>query len=320
MRGVTQAPPEAPAQADPHEWLRGPHRVDVAFFAWLLDSQADTQAPPGIRESRALQRLDRLAAASSAHFTLLPRAAVVVPRLLSSLRDASNASAQLAQYVSGDVTLVAETMRMANSPYYRRDEEAVIELRQALRLIGVSGLQSAIARCLLKPLIDGRSGKLTTRCAKRLWEHTEHKAQLCAAVARSEGLDPFEGYLAGLVHNAVWSALLRTMDGVAGEEDWRLSSPFVLALALRRDRLFETIAKQWKITDNLTRLASEVAQRGLAAATSAPAKSLCVGDRLASLLCARAEAHEVQEWLGRLDPPLLECYADVRRTQSAVAA
>lgn len=300
---VAMTPPAAPADAGD---------IETALFAWMVERDVDLQAPLSAREQQALLQLDRLAADASAQGTLLPRAAAVVPRLLAQLRGPASSLSALSEQVSRDVTLVAEVIRMANSAGYRR-QSAVVDLEQAIRVLGIDGLRFAIAKAVLKPLMDGRGGELSTHAARRLWQHTDCKAQLAAALARSAGLDPFDGYLLALVHNAVWSAVLRTLDSVpAGAAPWQFSAGFVQALAARRDRLFGVVAQQWQLTDELTRVAAEVAQHGLAAAgSSAPVRLLRVGDHLASLLCTYDSATATalaEPLLGNLPASVRQCY------------
>lgn len=301
---------DAPSQLHAAMLMDGQASIDVAFFAWMVQSPADAQAPLGVREHQALQHLADLVADSDSHTSLLPRAAAVVPQLLARLRAESSSLSELSQHVSRDMTLVAAVIGMANSPYYGR-KAAVVELEQAIQVLGVDGLRGAIARAVLRPLIDARGGELVARSAKRLWEHTDRKAQLCAALARSNGLDAFEAYLLGLVHNAAWNAVLRAMDRVEGELPWRLGPALVTGLGLRRDRLFAVIARQWRLEGSLTQVAADVAQRGLAADSSAQVLNLYAGDRLASLLCdhdrTRAAAMASQV-LAAAGEPVRKCY------------
>jgi HD-like signal output (HDOD) protein len=297
--------------------------IEVAFFAWMLERGVDLQAPLGARERQALLHLDRLAADANAQATLLPRAAAVVPRLLAQLRGPASSLSELSQQVSRDVTLVAEVIRMANSASYRR-QAAVVELEQAIRVLGIDGLRFAIARAVLKPLMDWRGGELSTRAARRLWQHTDCKAQLAAALRASAGLDAFDGYLLALVHNAVWSAVLRTMDNVQpGAGPWCFSAGFVRELGSRRDRLFGVVAQQWQLTDDLTHVAAEVAQNGVAAAgSSAPVRLLRVGDHLASLLCAHDKAAATtlaEPLLASLHASVRQCYVALAQTPHDVA-
>lgn len=288
------------------------------FLAWLIDSPTQTHvdAPPDSRESKTLLGLAQLIADRGAHSTLLPRATAVVPQLLAGLRSESSSNSALAQLVSRDLTLVAEVIRMANSTYYRR-EAVVVDIEQAIRVLGSVGLRSAIARTLLKPLFDRRSGEMVARSAARLWQHTDHKAQLCAVLARSEGADAFEAYLLGLVHNAVWSLILRVMDCLDGPSPWRLSPSFAASLSRQRDRLFGIVAEQWPMTQSLTQVAALVARHGLAASRSARARRLSIGDHLATLLCdpdPERAARIAEPLLAQLAPPVRACYLALRHT------
>lgn len=316
---VTQSLEELQTAPGGLETKSEPSDIGVAFFSWLVAIPEVAQAEPGSREARALQRLDRVASDPAAQQSLLPRAAAVVPQLMGRLRDASVSLPELSQYVSRDMTLVAEVIRTANSAYYRRGE-AIVELDHAIRSIGILGLQSTVARTVLKPVFDGRGGELVTRSARRLWEHTERKAELCTVLARCESIDPLEGYLAGLVHNAVWSAVLRAIDGIAGDRTWVFSTPIVRALETRRDRLFEIIAKRWQLSDGLTQLAADVAQRGLASAASTQGRLLHTGDRLASMLCVPGRSGEAEAWLANLPKPVRECFESLRQAQDPVPA
>ncbi|MDH4287195.1 MAG: HDOD domain-containing protein [Aquincola sp.] len=278
----------------------GQSSSDLAFLVWLLQSPADAQAPLGAREEQALHHLSRLVADPGAHAHLLPRAAAVVPQLLARLRAASSSLSDLEQLVSRDITLVAEVIGMANSPYYRRGA-AVVELAHAIQVLGIEGLRATIARVVLKPLIDARGGELVARSARRLWTHTDRKAQLCAALARGDGADPLDAYVLALAHNAAWNVTLRAMDMVAGSTPWRLGTAFVAALAQRRDQLLAIIAMQWHLPEGAARVAADVGERGLTPEASAHVVHLYAGDRLASLLCLHDSASATALASGLLD-------------------
>lgn len=295
--------------------------LDLEFLAWIANNTEFVVAPAGPRERAGIEHLDRLIADQAAHHRLLPRAAAVIPPLLARLRNPALALADLSQHVSRDVTLVAEVARMANSPLYRRGD-LIVELDHAIRVLGVDGMRRAISRALLKPLIDARGGRLVTCSAERLWDHSDKKAQLCAALARRVGIEPFEAYLAGLAHNAVWSAVLRALDEVDGTAPWRLSPDFVTALGGRRDRLFAVVARQWQLADSVSLAALDRAEQGAAADMSAPMRLLYTGDRLAWLLCApdRVRAKTlVEPWLRDADDAVRACYRALE-PEPAVAA
>lgn len=280
---ATSAVPTAPTP--PREpALSEAAAIELTFLSWLLALPSDAGAPVPAYETQILRRLARRVADTGGHDSLLPRATVVVPRLLARLRSASCSTTELAQCVTRDLSLVAEVIGMANSAYYRR-ATAIVDVEQAIRVLGSDGLRSAIARTLLKPLFEPRGSDLLARSTARLWQHTEHKAQLCAALASSEGADPFEGYLQGLAHNAAWSVVLRVLDRAQDPRPGHPSPSFVVALDTQRDRLFGIIARQWQLTPTLAQVGADVARHGLAATDTPSARRLYRADRLASLLC-----------------------------------
>jgi HD-like signal output (HDOD) protein len=297
-----------------------------AFCTWLMQGAVAAHAPAGPREQRALAHLDQLLADSAAHKRLLPRSAGVVPPILAQLRgDTPNLSA-LTQLVARDVTLVAEVVRMANSPFYRR-HEAVVALEHALQLLGVEGLRRAVARAILQPMIEQRGSEFLTRCAKRLWLHAERKAQLCAALAGERGGDAFEGYVLALAHNAAWSALLRALDQAQPQTTWHLANDFVAALGTRRDRLTAVVAAQWQLGGELRHATERIAQHGLAQAAHAGghghATALHRADHLATLLCLAPSvdaAAAASALLGQHGPATRACFDAWSQPEPAPAA
>ncbi|MDE2564889.1 MAG: HDOD domain-containing protein, partial [Burkholderiales bacterium] len=201
---------------------------------------------------RALQRLAERASASPPDATLLPRTAGVVPQVLAQLRGPAWSLPVLAEHVSRDVTLVAETLALANGALYRHGE-AVVDLAQAIRVLGADGLRRAVARIVFRPVADPRSGELAARGAAWLWTHTDRKAQLCAALAQDAGLDPFDAYLLALVHGAGWGVVLRALDAAQAGPVLRPGPALAAALAAARDGLCLPIARHWQLPPALLR-------------------------------------------------------------------
>ena len=328
----SQGPPAAPPQTwqptetqQPMPSLSAPalhHRrgvLDGAFLAWMTQGDLDASATMGEQEQRVLQRLTARVADPASHATLLPRAAGVVPALLARLRSDSTSLGELAEHVSRDPTLVAEVVAMANSAFYRR-ERPVMELSHSIQMLGVGGLRAAIARVVLKPMVDARSGPLIKRSAPRLWKHAEFKTQLGAEIARSQGLDPFDAYLLALLHDMAWSVVLRELDGVT---HWSLSPAFVAELGTWRDRLASLIAHQWRPHGPWVQAADELAQQGLSDESGPEVLNLCAADQLAWLLCDpdRNRARVLADPL--LDaalPPVRACFEDLDPAAPALDA
>lgn len=265
--------------------------IRLPLFCWLVGTPSPLDAAMAVDEQRLLLRLDAKLADEAALATLLPRAPSVVPRLMSSLRDDSQSIRALSEQVAKDPLLVAEVTRLANSVLHA-SHDPVRDLAQAIARLGTAGLRRAIARVVLRPIFDSRADTLTGRSAARLWLHSESKAAECMRLAATAGLDPFEGYLAGLMHNIGWSAGLRAIDQcLGGVVPAHFSHAFVLAFERRRDLFFASIVAPWQITEALTALALESLAGGLGATRSALGQTL-----------QRADRHASMAMLGFIDP------------------
>jgi hypothetical protein len=272
-----------------------PEPVDVAvpdpqlaFFEWVLGTGPSPDASLRPEERRLLARLDTVLAADGPRAELLPRAPAVIPQLMNCLRDERASAQGLAARVAKDPHLVAEVLRLANGALVRADAP-IADLPQAVARLGTEGLRRAIARVVLKPIFDAPADSLSGRAAPRLWLHAEAKAAECMRLAAAAGLDPFEGYLAGLMHNIGWTAALRAIDRAGVRPPGPFTQAFVHALAPRREGFFALLAMPWQLSDALTALAVERLDAA-AGAPSALCQALVTADRHAALQMLGAAA------------------------------
>lgn len=233
------------------------------FVPWLMGCAAPAATPMTAAELKASAALDKVLALPALPDELLPRAASLIPQLLSMLRQTSLPVPALAQQIQKDVALAAEVLRLASSPYYRA-QGAVTDLQQAITLIGEAGLQSVIARVVLKPIFETSPGPLSARAGTRLWDHSETLAGYAAEGAPSAGLPGFDGYLAGLLHDAGWTIALRVIDRAQIELVLPPSADFTVKLTRRAHRLFGLAAQRWNITPGFAALAADALAHPLA--------------------------------------------------------
>jgi HD-like signal output (HDOD) protein len=250
-------------------------------LSWLLDGPAPLPAPPGAHEKLLLQSLDQHLTASRLSADLLPRAAAVIPQLLALMRQEAPQRSAMVQQVLKDLLLTAEVLRVARSPFYGAQPVDTIEA--ALDRIGTAGLHAAMARVLLKPVFQAQGGGLTARAAPRLWQHSEYKSMLCADLMAREGGDRFEGYLAGLLHDTGWLALLRVIDRAGLHPELPLSRALDLALDRRKDRLFGRLVAEWDLSPALTTLAQQMQAAPMAAVALPLAAVLRTADQTSTL-------------------------------------
>jgi len=256
-------------------------QLEVRFFEWLVGATLPAGATEVPGEARLLAHLDAVSRSDEMREDLLPRARAVIPELLHALREQTQSLRALSSRVAHDPNLVVEVIRLANAVGYRA-EGPVTDLMQAISRLGTDGLRRAIARVLLKPIFDAQADPLLGRATQRLWQHSELQAGLCLQQAANAGLDPFESYLAGLMHNVGWTAVFRAIDRGPGGAPPCFSRAFVRALAPRRERLFALLVGSWQLNDALTGLAQEILDVGFSNCRRPLAQLLLYADRAAA--------------------------------------
>lgn len=271
-----------------------PRAAAPCLLPWLLNQDLDAdRCTLAEAEQRALQVLDDLLRRPATPADLLPRAGAVIPQLMAMLRRDDLALDALARQVGRDLVLAAEVLRMARAAGHGASDDG-LDLPRALGRLGTAGLNIAIARVVLRPLFDSPGDGLFARAGERLWQHAEAQARHGSVLAAAEGIDAFEGYLAGLLHNSGWTVALRALDRgslfvpPADDRPPAFGPAFALGLQRRCDALFGKLVAGWQITPLLTALAESAAAPGGLDASDLP---------LAALL-RRADALAGQELIG----------------------
>jgi len=297
------------------EPLTEPQRI--RFFRWIVGVPdiAGTSGLPDLVVQHLTERLDEVIASDTLRASLLPRAPHVIPQLMKTLRDERYSSVDVASRISKDPVLTAEVVRSATSAFQRGDDEGEIDLARAVTMIGTQGLRRAIANVVLRPIFDAKGDTFSARAATQIWKDADRKARLCAVLAGPRVLDPFDGYLAGLLHNTGWTALLRAIDGFDDLtlNGAQLSHPEVVPLLLqRRDALFGALVGPWNLSAAVDGLAAEVGRHGLDGAESPLGGALRQADRLAALRAlapaGQGPAAAVPSWAA-LPKTVRDCYA-----------
>jgi len=261
------AVPQTPA-AVPEPELKSSVTECPSPLVWLLQVPSPQDGELRATERPLLDAIEATLNQPTLPAGLVPRAPAVIPQLLSLLRHPDSNREELVDRVSKDMVLAAEVLRLARSPYYRTSSE-IDSLSKAVSMIGISGLKSAIARVVLKPLYDAKAGGLAAQASARNWPLAEHQSECCAALTTAIGLDRFEGFLAGMLHNTGRTALLRIIDRTGLPLAWPCSSALDQALQQQSHRLYGRFMVEWQITAPLAQ-----AGQTLAAEADAPPQSL----------------------------------------------
>ncbi len=221
----------------------------AAFALRLLQAQPQPWPQLGGRTVQALPcvvAIDAVLREPVLHERWLPRAASLVPQLMRLLRQPALNQQELSERVARDVLLSAEVLRMASGPAYA-SRGAVQGLRDALDRLGVQGLNQAMARVVLRPVLSAEGDPRQAPLQALLQRHTDWQADALAVAATWQGVDAFDGFLAGLLHAAGWQALFRI---VGQAQAWPSAVPdpeLAVLLAQRAHRLFGRAARDWAL-------------------------------------------------------------------------
>lgn len=235
---------------------------------WLLGCADLTYTPITPVERSALDAISGMLTQSEIPDNLLPRAAALIPQLIALVRQTDLPTPAIAERIGKDAVLAAEVMRLATSPYYRVQGQ-IADLEQAIQLIGIQGLQTVIARVLLKPIYRSAPGPLSARTGLRMWDHSEALARHTAILSDPAGQPVFDAYLAGMLHDTGWTVAFSIIDraGLPAPLPLPPSQAFGASLTEQAHRLFGMAALRWDITPGFTALAQDARRNGLVAAT-----------------------------------------------------
>jgi HD-like signal output (HDOD) protein len=206
-RPKARTPDEPPAAQD-----AAGDEPGLAFWHWLSAGLAVAQPTP--HTTLVLAELERLSRDPAAGAELVPRMPEMIPQLLRSLRDEGVSSKDLASQVARDPVLAGELIREANSPFHRQATPART-IDAALLVLGQNGLRMLLARVAFRPIIGMQGGAHAKVAAPRVWSHTERCALAASLLAPAAHADPFEAYLAGLMHDLGLIVALRVFDRFA---------------------------------------------------------------------------------------------------------
>lgn len=276
------AAPRVPAFSD--DWVTPMQRdqVDFMFSSWLFETEsyADVFANPA--EKAILAELEGVVRSQEAGAHLLRRLPGVIPQLLQSLRNGEFAGPELARKIAGDLVLVTEVLRMANSVAYNPGNP-ITSVEHAILVLGQDGLRRLITSVAFKPIIDLRSGNFTRMLAPRLWDQSERCALANRLLVQESGVDPLDAFLAGLISNVGLTVSLRVIDRMSDPRHPVGSPTFCNALTSIGRDLAVAIGADWHFPPAMMQAIREQGEALPAASLSPLGRILFMGDYLSKM-------------------------------------
>jgi HD-like signal output (HDOD) protein len=250
--------------------------IPTIFYRWLAGPPRAEVLPA--TEKLILDEFARLVEAPQSASDLVPRVPAVIPQLLRSLRDDNVSGADLSRQLAQDVVLVAEVIREANGPCYR-PSTPIKTIEGAVMLLGQNGMRMLLARVAFRPIISTQSGQFAHQVAPLVWRQSEACALAASLLAPAMRANPFEAYLAGLLHHVGLIVAFRLIDQIYAGAALPQSDQFCAALLSNSRRLSARISALWEFPVTVS---SAIDGAGTAGAPPL-AQVLALANRLATL-------------------------------------
>jgi HD-like signal output (HDOD) protein len=306
-------PPQAGAAAARLSWLQH-EEINADFIHWAFDAGDDAELFTTPVEKEILAVLEKALQSKQGGAEMVRRMPGVIPQLLHSLRTESFSGRDLARKISNDIVLVAEVIRLANSSCYGRGT-AIDSIEHAVLVLGHNGLRQLITSVAFRPIADPKSGRFISVTAPRVWEQSKLCAQANRMLAPEYGVDPFDAFLAGLIHSVGMIVSLRVMDSIGGDQTIG-SAGFFNAFERQAAKLSSSIAREWRFPDAVARAVGEQQADQKPELLSPLGRLLAVGDYLSKLHMLTGEGRaEDTRWLDGLSPAALDCLRRLREAE-----
>ncbi|WP_301102428.1 HDOD domain-containing protein [Propionivibrio sp.] len=122
--------------------------------------------------------------------------------LRQELHDPALPTARIARIVSLEPLVATKLMRLANSAYYRRRNNQVIDLKAAITRLGIDVVRTTALAIAMGQLMRSKDLVAFNDFTHALWEHSIKTASATRILAHTyTRINPDEALLAGLVHD-----------------------------------------------------------------------------------------------------------------------
>jgi len=217
----------------------------------------------------------------------IPSAPPVVTQLMQLISDPTVGAEAIGDALSHDPTLVAELLRVANSPFYGRRGK-VSNLASAVMVLGFHALRNLVVALSTREIYGSFEG-----LPRVLWEHANAVGVVAGAVAKRVGMVSVEdAFAAGLLHDLGMLLLHKSdPDRYAG---LLAAAPHLEALAeaehqewgFDHSEVGAAVAVHWSLPERMVQVVGAVHHLDRVAEGGEPLRRLAACVVLADGLCA----------------------------------
>lgn len=221
-----------------------------AFYEAILCRAVDVTEDLNAAELALYEKVTKLveeAGSLSQFVPVLPRQLML---FLEEVKKENTDFDKICAIVKGDIALAGETIKIANSPLYRRAAGEIESIDRAIATLGLQGVTDIASVLLIRQILDVESNRFK-QFGEVLWNHCLECAEACRLLSSNDE-DSFTCYLMGLVHDvgkvAMFTCLCDHLDEF-GSEDIDECKVFKIVMTEHSTWLSAHIAEEWKLPD-----------------------------------------------------------------------
>jgi len=143
--------------------------LETAFFCWLLDcDNSDLQIDSQQRQHKVqtiLKALDQ----DALSLDKIPRRPSSFPLLIKLLNSDNTSNKEIADALLADPALATQTLKTANSPFFRTSSETIESVDRAVFMLGSQGIRNIISATVMMPMIKGNNSQEAV-FSKKVWQ------------------------------------------------------------------------------------------------------------------------------------------------------
>ena len=226
--------------------------VGNAFYDAILCRKIDITEDLNQQELELYTKINALLEESEELAQLVPILPEQLTMFLEEVKKDNTDFNEICAIVKNDIALAGETIRISNSPIYRRAAGPIESIDRAIAVLGLQGVKQIASMLFMKQIFDVESNRFK-QFGEVLWNHCLECAIACRMLC-DENDDPFTCYLMGLVHDvgkvAMFTCLCQHLDEF-GSDNIDEGKLFKLVMTEHSTWLSAHIAKEWDLPNSI---------------------------------------------------------------------
>ncbi len=203
--------PAASIGADEPDTRLALHKLEENLFSWLLSATPSRLGQASANSDRVLTELAQRI--RTGRLEEIPRQPLTLPTLIRALSDETTGRHDLTRIILRDPALTGQILAVANSSYFRPNEQVIESVDQAIFLLGMDGIRSVISATILRPMLAARNSN-EALFAQRVWRWGMACARAAEQIARVQGGDASTFFMVALLPALAYMTLRREVQRI----------------------------------------------------------------------------------------------------------